>query len=283
MRLLFSFFMMAMLLTGCDINAPKSNEEHTLYDDLQGEDFASLWDEDATYVNLTTQESIEGKEEIVAYLQEHFKDTEASNIKVITESIDLHEPGKKVEKGVALITYPSSQQEIAFLAQYEKNDKQWLLKRLTVLELQEPPSHFEELKSLSWLVGDWVDEDENVDIILNYSWDKNKNFLIQKFKMSRLGRDELEGRQTIGWDPIRKQIRSWIFDSDGGFGESAWQENEGRWVASLSFVRADGDRASATMIYQKVDDNTYLFSSDGRDVGGEILPNIGPVKVVRKK
>ena len=30
--------------------------------------------------------------------------------------------------------------------------------------------------------------------------------------------------QRIGWDPAAKQIRSWEFDSEGGFGEGTWGE-----------------------------------------------------------
>jgi hypothetical protein len=30
------------------------------------------------------------------------------------------------------------------------------------------------------------------------------------------------GTQWIGWDPAAKQIRSWSFEADGGYGESVW-------------------------------------------------------------
>ncbi len=33
-------------------------------------------------------------------------------------------------------------------------------------------------------------------------------------------------KQWIGWDPIAKNVRSWIFDATGGFGEGAWTQ---RW------------------------------------------------------
>ena len=44
---------------------------------------------------------------------------------------------------------------------------------------------------------------------------------------------------------------------------------------------ADGRRASATQIYDVLEDGKVRFQSIGRQVEGELLPNIGPVEVVR--
>lgn len=44
------------------------------------------------------------------------------------------------------------------------------------------------------------------------------------FKVSVPSMDDLEGTQVIGWDPAAGTIRSWMFDSDGGFGEGTWSK-----------------------------------------------------------
>ena len=60
--------------------------------------------------------------------------------------------------------------------------------------------------------------------------------------------------------------------------------NEGdTWYASLTFTMPQGQIASATHIYRKIDDNTYTFASVSRDVDGQLLPNIGPFKIIRTK
>jgi len=144
-------------------------------------------------------------------------------------------------------------------------------------------SHYEHLKELSWLVGTWVDENEQSTISSSFKWWKNKNFLIQHFTIHMQGRQEFEGHQIIGWDPVLKRIRSWVFDSAGGFGKSFWLTQDSSWYATMAFTTADGKKASATHVYTKINANSYTFSSEGRDMDGQWLPNIGPFTVIRKQ
>ncbi len=146
----------------------------------------------------------------------------------------------------------------------------------------ETSSHYEQLKELNWLVGKWQDVEDDVEVNSLFAWKLNKNFLEQHFYVQREGKKELEGLQTIGWDPIEKLIRSWIFDSEGGYGESFWQKEGDSWYADTNFVLSDGRKATAMHIYTKVDDNTYSFSSKNRVIDGEDMPDIGPVQIVRK-
>jgi hypothetical protein len=92
---------------------------------------------------------------------------------------------------------------------------------------------------------------------------------------------DFEGSQIIGWDPHSQTIRSWLFDSDGGFGVGRWSGAGDRWTVQSLNVLPDGRRASATNIYERLDENTVRFRSIGRQVDGELLPNIEPVTVTR--
>ena len=89
--------------------------------------------------------------------------------------------------------------------------------------------------------------------------------------------------QVIGWDPVAKTIRSWVFDSQGGFGEGTGSRKGNEWVVKLSSVLSTGEKASAINTYTYVDDNMFTFQSDGREVGGEPMPDIEAVTVVRKQ
>ena len=45
----------------------------------------------------------------------------------------------------------------------------------------------------------------------------------------------MEGVEVIGWDPAEKVYRSWVFDSQGGFGSAVWTEGEGdKWIRRLT-------------------------------------------------
>lgn len=83
---------------------------------------------------------------------------------------------------------------------------------------------YDHLKELEWLVGKWQDQDEDVDIHFNTYWDKFKNLIHQEYIMEVYGLEEFEGMQIIWWDPAEKKIRSWIYDSDGGFGSGVWNK-----------------------------------------------------------
>ena len=114
-------------------------------------------------------------------------------------------------------------------------------------------------------------------------WTKNKNFITRSFAVSIADLIDLEGTQVIGWDPAEKVIRSWLFDSDGGFGVGVWSRKERRWTIQALQVLPDGRRASSVNVLTQVDEDTFTWESTGREVDGEVLPNIGPVTVVRKK
>ena len=139
------------------------------------------------------------------------------------------------------------------------------------------------LEELKWLVGQWVDAEKDSTVSSSCSWTQNHKFLTQKFSMTSDGGVSLEGVQKIGWDPIEKRIRSWIFDSEGGFGEASWIKDGNRWEAKTTFTLASGERASAVNVYTYVDPNTYRWESVDREVGGEMQPSIAEVTVVRKK
>ena len=46
--------------------------------------------------------------------------------------------------------------------------------------------------------------------------------------------------QRIGWDPLTKQIKSWVFDSEGGYGDGLWTRKGNQWVIKSTGVLPDG-------------------------------------------
>jgi hypothetical protein len=139
------------------------------------------------------------------------------------------------------------------------------------------------LEELGWLVGEWVDEGENSKITTTCSWKMNQKFLARSLRVTIDDQTTLTGNQVIGWDPIAGQIRSWTFDSEGGIGKGRWIRDGNRWLVKKSFVLASGKRASAINVITYVDQDTLRWQSTNREVGGELLPNIPEVTVVRQK
>lgn len=146
-----------------------------------------------------------------------------------------------------------------------------------------PASASDHLKPLAWLVGKWIDKNDDISVKLSYHWDPSHHFLIQRFSMQSSHEKPIQGVQILGWDPLKERIRSWIFDSRGGFGEGVWSEDEDHWYVRIYFTLADGQKASAIHILTQLDENTYSFEAENRDLNGRLFPNLGPFKVVREK
>ena len=87
----------------------------------------------------------------------------------------------------------------------------------------------------------------------------------------------MAGMQIIGWDPATKQIRSWVFDSDGGFGEGRVEKKDNRWYVQRPARCRTAKKSSSVNIITYVDDNTFTWQSVNREAGGELLPNVDEV------
>ena len=180
-----------------------------------------------------------------------------------------------------------SPDESTYSALFVKRDGKWLLDRVTEEEppaAAPPPSNYEHLKDLEWMVGSWIDHDEEEDAMIqtDCDWTKNQNFMTRSFAVVVGDQVDMAGMQIIGWDPVAKQIRSWVFDSDGGFAEGKWTRKGDRWLIQQTGTLPDGSKSSAVNIMKQIDDDSFTWQSVQRSVNGDILPNVDEVTVVRK-
>ena len=54
---------------------------------------------------------------------------------------------------------------------------------------------------------------------VSFAWSENQGFLVSHFTTTFKNIAIGGGTQWIGWDPRDQQLRSWTFDTDGGFGD----------------------------------------------------------------
>jgi len=138
------------------------------------------------------------------------------------------------------------------------------------------------LGELAWLVGRWVDKGEDSTIVSDFAWTMNESFLRRSFQVeTKDGGVVLKGTQVIGWDPVEHRIRSWTFDSEGGFGQGIWFRDGNRWLIKKSFVLAEGKRASSISVITYGDENSFRWRSINREIDGEWQPNTPEITVVR--
>ena len=242
---------------------------------------AALFAPDARMVFADGTE-VNGRDEIKQTFEDAFQQTPKVAISVVVHSIRFLTPDVAVEEGDTTM-FPDGEtlsSKDRYTVLHLKREGKWLMQSVRVVE-EETLSAYGQLQSLEWLVGEWIDEGRNETVEANFHWDENKAFLLEDFQVVKGGQVVLKGTQRIGWDPQAKQIRSWVFDSAGGFAEAVWTPVDETWVCKGNGVRSDGTSASATRTLIRSAQDRIIWSATDRIDGNEQLPNL-EVTMVRK-
>jgi uncharacterized protein (TIGR02246 family) len=243
---------------------------------------AKLWSPHAEYIDESGQR-IQGRDAIQAEFETAFSDGSHPRIELIDPRIRFLSSDVAMEEGHASVFRDDEPPtKTSYLAIHVRKGKVWQLDSVRETVLPSAPSHYDQLKSLEWLIGSWHDQEGSSKVDTTCEWTRNRNFITRSFKVMLQGQDELTGTQIIGWDPASETIRSWMFDSDGGFAHGVWTFTEDHWVIKAVSVLPDGRRASSINIITPVDHDSFTWESVGREVDGELLPNVDRINVVRQ-
>jgi uncharacterized protein (TIGR02246 family) len=256
-------------------------KEIRAFDELYVRDFnsanakavAARFTEDAEVIEADGLQ-YEGRTLIEERLAETFAASPGAKIAIEIESIRLLSPDAAKEEGRTIVTDakggpPAHRRYTALLV---KRDGNWLLS--SVREESDPTvSPHDRLQVLAWMLGDWIDEGEDSVIRVSCRWSEDGNYLMRNFTVRHEGKDVMTVTQRIGWDPVTRQIRSWEFDSQGGFGEGKWGGEGGRWVIKHTATRPDGTTISATNTMVRDGAHVVRWTSTDRFIGHEPIPD----------
>jgi len=237
---------------------------------------AEVVDEDGNVVT--------GRKEIQARFAEIFKNFPKAQITVELTSMRQLSPDVAVEDGFSATTLdpeePGSRSPYTIV--HLKRDGKWLMASVRDFpeEETETTAH-DELLSLAWLVGHWVDQSGDGKVETTCHWAEDGNYLIQEYVVKVRGNVESHGTQRIGWDPVRKTIRGWAFDQSGGYVESTWIPVDGSWVIKAEGYTPKGVAASATRTMTRLSPDVFELHTTQRLFGQELLPD-ATVKVARR-
>jgi uncharacterized protein (TIGR02246 family) len=232
-----------------------------------------VYDEDAKL--------FQGREQITAAFTSVFEATPEVRIELAIGSVEAIGPTMAVETGVSTTTSaPDAIPERArYVALHVLRDGVWKIALIRDMPAESSPG--EQLLPLAWLVGEWVDESRSGHVSTVCRWDDSRCYLLQEITVHRGGRSEMKISQRIGWDPQAKTIKAWMFDSEGGFGESVWTPTATGWLIKATAVQAGGASASATNSIEIDGFDAYGWRSADRVVGGAVQPDV-EVRVVRR-
>jgi uncharacterized protein (TIGR02246 family) len=292
LRLLLTFLLLLPTAALADDSAERSDDDKAIratvkayvaaFNKKNADKLAAHWAQDAVYINRTNGLRIKGRDAIGQQFTEMFRDAGEVRLDVKLKSLRFLSDTVAVEEGTArFVSSESPPTESDYIAVYVKQNGKWLLDTVREVDLPQPPSHHQHLKQLAWMIGKWVDQDENATVRTKCEWTRNKNFLKRTFRVSVKDRLQLEGTQIIGYDPTSGQIRSWVFDSDGGFGEAFWTRDGNQWTINAVTTFADGRRGAHVRLLTQIDNDTLTLQTVHREVDGQLLPNIEEFRVVR--
>lgn len=224
----------------------------------------------------------QGREAIGEEFATVFAEYPDASIKVEIESIRFLAPNLAVEDGSAMVLREPGEAATPtrYTVVHTKQDGRWQI--ASTRDYAHQGLGDEELGQLDWLVGEWVDESPDGVVITKYEWTENKRYLLSDFTVQFAGRGVMTGSSRIGWDPLAKVLRNWVFDSEGGFTEGSYARDGQRWIIKQVGVTRDGKAASSTNIITRLSKDRMTWQSRDRVIDGEVAPDIEPVLIVRK-
>jgi uncharacterized protein (TIGR02246 family) len=244
---------------------------------------AAFWTEDGDFVD-TTGRLVRGRAAIEKDLAALFAQSGGLTLVITPESFQFLSPDVVIETGLARVTKVADGSASAsrYTVVHVKRDGRWLLSSVRETPY-EPPSNYEYLKELEWLIGKWVAKGNNATLEQTCEWTGHKNFITRTYTVK--GSDGLThtGLQVIGWDPMARRLRSWTFDSEGSFQNEWWARDGNRWVVSVTGVLRDGSQTQSGNVIKRVDDDTFTWRAGQRRIAGVSAPDLGEVKITRVK
>ncbi len=251
------------------------------YDAHDAKSLAALFTAEAEIVDESGH-VLKGRPAIEQVFTAAFKAHPKAKIEIKIESVRFLAPTVAVEEGISTVTREPSEpgEPSRYTVLHVKQDDKWQMASARDLENNEVTANHE-LERLGWLVGEWIDESTEAVVKTSYRWTESHKFIVGDFTIHFRGKPALIGSQRIGWDPLAKQIRSWVFDSEGGFSEGLWTRDKNKWTVKLSGVTRDGRSGSSTNVYTRLGPDKFSFESHDRVVGREMAGSTENFVVVR--
>lgn len=240
---------------------------------------ASFWTEQGEYFS-DGRGTLRGHKAIEETFAKLFKENPKCNITARIDSIRFISQSNAIETGI--LKMDPGGKELPTSTRYSvlhvKENGEWKIAFAREFAAEE-----DRIEDLEWLVGKWSAKMDDREVTFDYRWTPKKAFLRAEFEVKENGKVIKSGVQIITRDPVLGQLRSWIFEHGGGFGEGLWVRDENHWVVESLGVSPEGTETSALNIITRIDKDTFTWNSTERYVDGEEQKDTEPVKVNRVK
>lgn len=229
---------------------------------------ASHWSDSGESIDLDSGEKTEGRDAVAGVFATLFEQDAKAMIDIDIESIRPIRADVAVVDGVSHLSFDDATSASSrFSAIVVREHGEWVLSSVRETAASAPPAASRpsgQLDQLEWLVGSWEDVSEDLIASTRCSWNAGRSFLTRSHisapqAASAAGADGIpallpadgsarEVSEIIGWDPERRQIRSWVFTSDGRFAEGFWNRAGDSWEVRYEGRGADEGTACTLTI-----------------------------------
>lgn len=244
---------------------------------------SEMWAPDGDFVDLEGR-VMKGRPAIEKDFTELFKENKGLKLRIDVASVRFVSPETAIEDGTTTVLAPdgSSPSRARYTNVLVKKDGKWLLSSVREAPYI-APTQKDNLRGLEWMLGEWVDpatEGHVAHAVFEMSPDRN--FIIAMRAVEVDGAYLDNGTQRIAWDPAAKQIRSWSFEPDGGFGDGVWTKNaDDTWTVKTNSTLQSGHKVSATTTVTRVDPNTITWQSKDQLIDGKAAPDTAVITMKR--
>jgi uncharacterized protein (TIGR02246 family) len=245
---------------------------------------AAFWTSDGDYTDQSGYR-LKGRSAIEKAFRGLFAENKGLKLRIESASLRFLTPDVAVEDGMTAVIpadgAPPSRARYTIV--HVKKDGQWLVASVRDAPYA-PPSNHVHLRGLEWIIGDWAEEEKKGGVErLSFSWSENQNFILATYATTHKDVDVASATVWIGWDPAAKHVRSWLFDSTGGFAEGSWSRKGKQWLVKSHGVHQDGKKVATTYVLTRIDADTMTFQARDRTLGAEALPDTKEVTLKRVK
>lgn len=213
---------------------------------------------------------IQGQAAVKNLLDQYFSKFPGAKSETAIDSIRVLGP-VAIEEGIrTTVTKDGALAEVQYTTIYSKTDAGWRVASIRDVAIVPESSPGEMLQSLEWIVGEWVNEGTDARVQLSYKWSEDGNFILGEISIAKEDQTIMKSSQRIGWDPITGNPRSWMFDSDGGFAETAWTPIGESWSLRSHAVMPNGETGTANVLISVGENGRYVMKGTNRIIGNQV-------------
>jgi|688.fasta_scaffold06201_11 uncharacterized protein (TIGR02246 family) len=250
-----------------------------------GATLASLWTADGDIVDEQGN-TLEGRKS-VSLMTKPAAGASRPDLRIRETNLRFLTDDVAIEDGTVEVEAPGLARPLRgrFSATWVRRPDGWKLTAVREDRL-DAPAGAETLQDLDWMAGEWTVVEDRAGrpagdapaMEVTVRWNANRTFLLRDMKIPLPGADDsgppatLSVTQRIGWDPLSRRLRSWVFSSDGSHGEAVWSRDGDSWVARTASVLPDGTQTSSLNIYTFDGKDRCIWRSLPTHVGGEHAP-----------